>query len=275
MAIKIAYNGTLECTPRSFAAASTLSPPVERLRAVSPVCLTDDADRQCNDEPGRLEIASDRPSRRFREGRVTHMTQKTLTAPAGMTMAAQKTLAHPIDIEMFMSKLGAKDRANAEKHLAACDAEGDPRHGLLWRRLACALKTLAPHATKVNGRESVQFYVPDGKYKLQVFALHDARDGKLYLYTGNVLKEACKAGVLVAPKGTAAKGFYTVPKSPDLLQIEELDENTPEPAPFFKHMLGWSRKAIRIILPTTSAESHILAAEHICVISAAAFAPAT
>lgn len=248
---------------------------MHRLLAMLQVCLTDDADRQCNDEPGRLEIKSDCLSSRFREGRVTHMTQKTLSAPAGMTMAAQKTLAHPIDIEMFLSKLGAKDRANAEKHLAACDAEGDPRHGLLWRRLACALKTLAPHATKVNGRESVQFYVPDGKYKLQVFALHDARDGKLYLYTGNVLKEACKAGAIVAPKGAAAKGFYTVPRSPDLLQIEELDENTPEPAPFFKHMLGWSRKAVRIILPTTSSEAHIAAAEQMCVISAAAFAPAT
>src|SRR5947209_11914855 len=112
------------------------------------------------------------------------MTPKVMSAPVGLSMAAQKTLAHPVDIETFLSKLGAKDRANAEKHLAACDAEPDPRHGILWRRLACALKTLAPHATKVNGRESVQFYVPDGKYKMQVFALHDARDGKLYLYLG-------------------------------------------------------------------------------------------
>ena len=199
------------------------------------------------------------------------MTQKVMSAPGGLALAAQKTLARPVDLETFLSKLGAKDRANAEKHLAACDAEGDPRHGLLWRRMACAMKTLAPHATKVNGRESVQFYVPDGKYKMQVFALHDARDGKLYVYCGNVLKEATKAGVLSAAKG-APRGTFTVPKSPDPLMIEELDENTPEPAVFFKHMLGWSRKAIRIILPTTCAEAHIHATEQMCVISAAGFA---
>ena len=201
------------------------------------------------------------------------MTPKVMSAPVGLTMAAQKTLAHPVDIETFLSKLGAKDRANAEKHLAACDAEPDPRHGILWRRLACALKTLAPHATKVNGRESVQFYVPDGKYKMQVFALHDARDGKLYLYLGNVLKEAMKAGVISAAKG-APRGTYSVPKSAEPLQIEELDENTPEPAVFFKHMLGWSRKALRVIMPTTSPEAHIHAVEQMCVICAASFAPA-
>ena len=201
------------------------------------------------------------------------MTQKTLSAPAGMTMAAQTTLARRASIETFLSKLGAKDRANAEKHLAACDAEGDPRHGILWRRLACAMKTLAPHATKVNGRESVQFYVPDGKYKMQVFALHDARDGTLNVYLGNVLKEGLKAGVISTAKG-AAKGVYSVPKSPDPLQIEELDENTPEPAVFFKHMLGWSRKALHIVLPTTASEHHIAATEHLCVITASSFAPA-
>ena len=200
------------------------------------------------------------------------MTQKTLSAPIGMTMAAQTNLARRASIETFLSKLGAKDRANAEKHLAACDAEGDPRHGVLWRRLACAMKTLAPHATKVNGRESVQFYVPDGKYKMQVFALHDARDGTLNVYCGNVLKQGLKAGVISIAKG-AVKGVYAVPKSPDPLQIEELDENTPEPAVFFKHMLGWSRKALRIVLPTTASEHHINAAEQLCVISAASFVP--
>ena len=180
-----------------------------------------------------------------------------------------------MDMETFLSKLGAKDRANAEKHLAACDAEGDPRHGVLWRRMACAMKTLAPHATKVNGRESVQFYVPDGKYKMQVFALHDPRDGTLVVYCGNVLKEAAKAGAITPPpKSAAVRTAYSVPKSPDPLHIEELDENTPEPAVFFKHMLGWSRKALRIIMPTTSSEHHIHAVEQMFVISAASFAVA-
>jgi hypothetical protein len=202
------------------------------------------------------------------------MTQKTLLAPPNnLSMAAQKTLSKRVDIETFLSKLGAKDRANAEKHLAACDAEPDPRHGKLWRRLACDMKTLAPHATKVNGRESVQFYVPDGKYKMQVFALHDPRDGTMVVYLGNVLKEGAKAGFITPPpKNATVRTAYGVPKSAEPLHVDELDENTPEPALFFKHMLGWSRKAIRIILPTTSPEAHLAAVEHLCVISAASFA---
>ena len=177
------------------------------------------------------------------------------------------SLAKRVDLEAFLSKLGAKDRANAEKHLADCDAEPDTRHGQLWRRSVCALKTLADHATKVNGRESVQFYVPDGKYKLQVFALHDSRDGVINIFCGNVLSEAIKLGIITPVKGTTE--LFAVAKSTESLKIEELDENTQDQAPFFKHMLGWGRKALRVVLPTTSCDANIAAAEGLFVLSVA------
>ena len=188
-------------------------------------------------------------------------------APVVVVALTKPTLARRVDLEAFLSKLGAKDRANAEKHLADCDAEADPRHGQLWRRAVCALKTLAEHATKVNGRESVQFYVPDGKYKLQVFAMHDSRDGTINMYCGNVLVEAVKAGIISPVKGSTE--LFSVAKSTESLKIEELDENSQDQAPFFKHMLGWGRKALRIVLPTTSCEANIAAAEALFVLSVA------
>src|SRR6266851_1229727 len=88
------------------------------------------------------------------------MPTKNLLTAARATLTARPPFDPKSNFEAFTSKLAAKDKLNAERHLAACEAEDDPRHAALWLRLACTLKTLAPHATKVNGRESIQFYEP-------------------------------------------------------------------------------------------------------------------
>src|SRR5215471_12802929 len=98
---------------------------------------------------------------------------------------ARAALEPALDFPAFLDKLPRKDRLAAEKHIATCEAEIKPNHANLWRRLACSLMTLAPHATKVNGGRSVQFYVPDGKYKMQVFALGDSGKGTLEVFCGN------------------------------------------------------------------------------------------
>src|ERR671914_2468396 len=82
------------------------------------------------------------------------------------------------EMDTFFTGLSAKDRSNIEKHLATCDAEARPEHGKLWRRLALALRRLAPLPVQTVGQHSVQFFVPDGKYRMQVFAMEDARDGR-------------------------------------------------------------------------------------------------
>src|SRR5687768_1822879 len=116
--------------------------------------------------------------------------------------AARAPLATPVDFEAMLAKLAPKDRLNVQRHLAALEA--DPDHAALWQRLACALMTLSPHAAKTNGQQSVQFFVPDGKYRMQVFALEDKRDGKLTVYVGNVLDEALAKGLLKkAPRDPA------------------------------------------------------------------------
>jgi hypothetical protein len=201
------------------------------------------------------------------------MTNKNILAPARSAPAARAVLPVRVDFETFLSKLSAKDRLNAERHLTACDTESGPQHAALWRRLACVLKTLAPHATKLNGRDSIQFYVPDGKYKLQVFALEDRRDGKLRVYCRNILKEALAEGVLSVARDAAGTGLYKVRGATEALVIEELDENTPEPGAFFQHMLGWGRKAIRVGLPLAADEAQIAAVEGLCYIAARLWLP--
>jgi hypothetical protein len=162
------------------------------------------------------------------------------------------------DMETFLTGLAGKDRSNIEKHLAACDAEPDPNHGKLWRRLAVALRRLAPLPVQTVGQHAVQFFIADGKYRMQVFALEDARDGRLIVYLPDILAAAEKAG---APLG--------------VLKPESLDAaNTPNPSPHIKHMLGWNRKAVRLTLPTRASQQQVAAAETLFSIAAGRWANA-
>jgi hypothetical protein len=156
------------------------------------------------------------------------------------------------DMETFLTGLAGKDRSNIEKHLAACDAEPDPTHGKLWRRLAVGLRRLAPLPVQTVGQHAVQFFIADGKYRMQVFALEDGRDGRLMVYLPDILAEAEKVG---APVG--------------VLKPEALDaNNTPNPSPHIKHMLGWNRKAVRLTLLTRASPQQIAAAETLCALAA-------
>jgi hypothetical protein len=188
---------------------------------------------------------------------------KSSSSPLDVARAALK---HPISFEDFLAKLSAKDRTNAERHAAAL-AE-NPRHLEIWRRLVCSLMTLAPHAIKFNGQQSVQFYIPDGKYRMQVYAIEDIRDGKVTIYCGNTLEEALKANLLEKHKPTDPENGYKVRGTDDVLTIEQLDGATPNPASFYKDMLGWNRKALRITLPTTATTVQVEAAESLCALSA-------
>jgi hypothetical protein len=102
------------------------------------------------------------------------------------------------------------------------------------------------------GQHAVQFFVADGKYRMQVFALEDGRDGRVVVYLPDVLAAAEKAG---APLG--------------VLKPESIDSsNTPNPSPHIKHMLGWNRKAVRVTLPTRASPQQISATETLCALAA-------
>src|SRR5688572_26585721 len=123
---------------------------------------------------------------------------KIVTMPSSgakqVLAAARRSLSRPMAFEEFLGKLVARDRVNAEKRVAALEAAGSPERARLWRRLACSLMTLAPHAAKLVGKQTVQVYVEDGKYRMQVFALEDLQDGNFTVHCPDVLREAVDAG---------------------------------------------------------------------------------
>jgi len=173
-------------------------------------------------------------------------------------------LEKPINLDDLLAAMGSRDRVNVERHLAAADAETSADHSTLWRRLFRDLATLSSLTIQSTGQQALSFYIPDGKHRQQVFALEDQRDGKLYLYAEDVLAKAIKAGVLTA-KGASGYGVA----GGHSIEIDALTaQNTPNPSPFYKHMLGWNRKALRITLPVDSPESVVKAVEQICAISA-------
>jgi hypothetical protein len=181
--------------------------------------------------------------------------------------AAEEALASPVEIEALLSKLGPKDRINVEKHLAACDAEPSGHRGKLFRKMACALGTLAPHATKTQGRQTLQFFIPDGKYRMQVFALHDGGEGDIAVYGANMVDRAVAEGILSGP---IQPNIYRISgtKDKEALNIESLDGKTSNPQPFYKDMLGWNRKAMKISLPITASPAQIATAEKLVSLAA-------
>jgi hypothetical protein len=192
---------------------------------------------------------------------------KSPTAIAGAPVA----LAGSDDFDGFLGKLGARDRLNVDRHIAACETEATPDHHRLWRRLATSLYRLAPHSIQTIGQQAVQFYIPDGKYRMQVFGMEDQRDGKVMIYTVDVMKQTLKDGVLLQPRRTMppSNGFIIKAHPEQTILIEALDAaNTPNPSAWYKHMLGWNRKALRITLLTNASSAQIRAAEQVCAIAA-------
>jgi len=176
------------------------------------------------------------------------------------------------DFDSFLAKLGARDRLNIDRHIVACETEPTPDHHRLWRRLALSLFRLAPFAIQTIGQQAVQFFIPDGKYRMQVFAMEDQRDGKILIYTIDILKQAIKEGILTQTRRGAENLTHAYPIKVSLdqtLTVESLDAvNTPNPSLWYKHMLGWNRKALRLSLPTNATAPMILAAEEVCALAA-------
>ncbi|HWE01553.1 MAG TPA: hypothetical protein VG326_04020 [Tepidisphaeraceae bacterium] len=179
-----------------------------------------------------------------------------------------------VDVETFLARAGAKERAKIEKHLALRDSEVGPGYSKLWRRISAVLGGLAPMPAQTMGNLAVLFFIPDGKYRMQVFALEDAGDGKLSIYLPDVMAAALKKKVLLKEK---APGEFSIGgAASSVVHLELLDaSNTTSPHPHVKNLIGWNRKAIRVILPSTDADGpQVGAAEALCELAAKNWAKA-
>jgi hypothetical protein len=164
-----------------------------------------------------------------------------------MHAEASGTAALMERFDQILTRVSARDKANIEKHLAFCDLEGAPGHGILWRRMVSYLSSLVPLPVQM-APQAVLFFVADGRYRMQVFALEDRKDGLMVLYLPDVLEEAVAQELLVqTDDGYAIPGPRTLS-----ISIQPMNaQNTPDPAPHFKHLIGWNRKALRITLNAT------------------------
>jgi len=179
---------------------------------------------------------------------------------------ARAALARLASVSDFGAKLAVKDRNRLQQQITAMETKPYPRLGERWQRFACALFTLAPHMPKLTGLHTIQFYIPDGKYKKQMFALHAEDNGAISVYAPNVLQQAASAGIIATP--ARPETAYRVTESSDPLNIDAIDGNTSDVEPFYKDMTGWNRKALRISLSPVATPSQIQAAEDLCGLAA-------
>src|SRR5947199_10595920 len=102
-----------------------------------------------------------------------------LDEPSGSRDLAVASANCADDYETFLSRLTAGGRRQVERHLDACESETSRGHAVLWKRLACALANLAPRAVETSGRSALRYFISDGAYRLQVFAMEDLCDRTL------------------------------------------------------------------------------------------------
>lgn len=175
------------------------------------------------------------------------------------------------EIEAFLARLSAKSRTAIDKYLGTLD-ETNRAHAAVWRRLAVLLAKLAPDALETSGQAAVQFFVADGKYRMQAFALEDLRDGNLSVYMNDVLDRGLQAGVLKGPPEGDPPAYRIKGPQKHALRVDTLTAANTGAAPnYYRHMLGWNRKAIRITLSTSfTTPEHLSAVETLCQLAAPA-----
>lgn len=176
------------------------------------------------------------------------------------------THVEPISYETLLSRLTDKDRGTLERQIASYDAKAGHKPARRWRQLACLLMTLAPLPGKITSGHTMRFYIPDGKYRKQVYALQGMPDGTIVVYAPDVVEQAIGARHLRAVTGVPNR--YRLPAFPQTLEIDALDGKTPNPDPVFKDMTGWNRKAIRMTLSPTATDEQLAAVEHLCTLAA-------
>lgn len=175
----------------------------------------------------------------------------------------------------LLERLAVKNRVAVERHVAACEAEPSPRHARQWKRLACLLAEVicepvgsaaqpaSPSArqfgVEASGHCALRFFAPDGKYRRQVFALEDLRDQSLSIFAINGLEKAVKAGIvrgpIEKPTGDDRCATYELATEQPAVRVRIgfLNAGNIGNAPeYYRHMVGWNRTALRIVLPAES-----------------------
>lgn len=192
----------------------------------------------------------------------------------GQTSAAKAGGGPPVtgDFKSLVAKFSAKDRHSVERQLVA--RENSPVFGLAerWQRVVETLLILAPGIVKMTGTHTMQFYIADGKYRKQVFAVYTTPEGEITVCIPDIIDDAVAAGFIEAtPMGEAAND-YRIVGSDETLKIDIVDGKTIDPQVFYKDMTGWNRRALCVILPPDSTRTQLRAVDDLCKLAAVAWA---
>jgi hypothetical protein len=176
-------------------------------------------------------------------------------------------LTESVEIEnavaAVLARPGTSGKTHVEKHLVSCDAEIDSSHARLWRRLFLHLAELT-HLPVQAVADGVMFFAPDGRYRMQVFALEDHNDGVVRVYVPDIADPILAQKLSLHP---SESGEYRIDGEPDVtLRIDRLDAQSESlPPPYVKNMLGWNRKALRVTLVASQVSGpRINAVEALC-----------
>ena len=178
--------------------------------------------------------------------------------------------------DSLLDRLTEKDRATLNRQADALAEKYGRQHGVIWKRMTRVLATLAPQFLRVLAPNGIQFFIPDGKYRMQVFALHTPpATGKIAIYLPDVIAGSISAGVLARPSAEAEESNeMRIGKTTETIHIDALDANTPDPDPVFTNMTGWNRKAMRITLSDNATEGQLEAVARLCTLAARSWAQA-
>ena len=170
--------------------------------------------------------------------------------------------------DAMLARFSPKDRDGFERQINACITKGGEPLAAMWREFAALFLTLATRPPKLTGVNTMQFFIPDGKHRKQVFAMHCTDEGLLNLYLPNVLDDAIKAGIVAKVGKTAEEISYVLPATKEKIGIEPLDRDTLNPQFYYKDMTGWNRKAICVSLSATASADQKHAVEKLVALAA-------
>ncbi len=182
----------------------------------------------------------------------------------GVTIPALPTV---LDHAAMLAKFSPKDRDGFERQITACTTKGGEPLAAMWKHYCALFMTLANRPAKLTGVNTVQFFIPDGKHRKQVFAMHCTDEGNLGIFMPNVLDDALKVGLLGKPGKPPEENIYVLTASKEKLTIDLLDRDTLNPQFYFKDMTGWNRKAICVNLLPTATPAQKKAVEQLAAIA--------
>jgi hypothetical protein len=186
--------------------------------------------------------------------------------------AAEVSEAVPVqeNYDAFLSRLGQKALAAVEKHAELCEADAGQGYGRWWKRLAGSLGKLAPFAIETAGHQALKFHIPDGKYRVQVFALEDAATGRVVVYLPDIAALAVTNKLVKA--STDGHTYQIVGDGDVNVDLEVITSETKDAPVFVKPMLGWGRRALRTSVSVIGDERQVVAVERLCGLAAEAWA---